>query len=51
VECTQDRAIPIEIQRQMQAMVPGAEIFTMETSHSPFYAQPAALADFLATLT
>jgi pimeloyl-ACP methyl ester carboxylesterase len=50
VECTEDRAIAIESQRQMQEMVPGAEVFTMETSHSPFYSQPAALAEFLATL-
>jgi hypothetical protein len=31
-------------------MVPGSEVFTMHTSHSPFYAQPAALAEYLSTL-
>jgi pimeloyl-ACP methyl ester carboxylesterase len=50
VECTQDKAIPIEIQRAMQAMVPGSEVYTLHASHSPFYAQPAALADLLASL-
>jgi len=50
VECTEDKAIPLEIQRSLQAMVPGSEVFTMNTSHSPFYSQPAALADLLSSL-
>jgi alpha-beta hydrolase superfamily lysophospholipase len=50
VECTEDRAIPIETQRSMQAMVPGGEVFTMATSHSPFYAAPEKLADYLSAL-
>jgi pimeloyl-ACP methyl ester carboxylesterase len=51
IECTEDKAIPIEIQRIMQASVPGSEVLTMNTSHSPFFSQPKALADLLAGLT
>jgi len=51
IECTEDKAIPIEIQRIMQASVPGSEVLTMHTSHSPFFSQPKALADLLAGLT
>jgi pimeloyl-ACP methyl ester carboxylesterase len=50
IECTEDKAIPIEIQRAMQASVPGCEVLTMHTSHSPFFSQPKALADLLAGL-
>jgi hypothetical protein len=51
IECTEDKAIPIEIQRIMQHGVPGSEVLTMHTSHSPFFSQPKALADLLAGLT
>jgi len=51
IECTQDKAIPIEMQRAMQNAVPGCEVLTMHTSHSPFFSQPKALADLLAALT
>jgi pimeloyl-ACP methyl ester carboxylesterase len=50
IECTEDKAIPIDIQRQMQQAVPGSEVLTMQTSHSPFFSQPAALASLLASL-
>ena len=47
IECTQDRAIPLAIQRQMQADSPGTEVLTMETSHSPFLSHPERLAAML----
>jgi len=50
IECTQDQAIPIATQRQMQADVPGAEIFMLDASHSPFFSQPAALGAILTRL-
>jgi pimeloyl-ACP methyl ester carboxylesterase len=50
IECTEDKAIPIEIQRAMQASVPGCEVLTMQVSHSPFFSQPKALAGSLAGL-
>lgn len=50
IECTEDKAMPIEIQRHMQADSPGTEIFTLATSHSPFFSAPEALAEILLQL-
>lgn len=50
IECTLDKTLPIEIQRQMQADSPGAEVFTLETAHSPFFSAPEALARILCRL-
>jgi len=50
IECTEDRAIPIDRQRAMAAASPPTEVFTMNTSHSPFFSAPDALADILARL-
>lgn len=52
VYCTADRAITIAGQRKMTSMVDGAlgsttTVHTMATSHSPFYSQPAELAEIL----
>jgi pimeloyl-ACP methyl ester carboxylesterase len=47
VECTQDRTIPIDSQRAMQAMSPGAYIVTLDADHSPFLSRPAELAEAL----
>ena len=51
IECTQDKAIPIAIQRIMQteaaAMAPHLSVVTMDASHSPFFSQPVALADLI----
>jgi pimeloyl-ACP methyl ester carboxylesterase len=47
IECTDDRAIPIRVQRQMIADVPGAKVVSMGTSHSPFFSRPEALADII----
>jgi pimeloyl-ACP methyl ester carboxylesterase len=47
VVCTQDMAIPVEWQRERFA--PQAdEVVELEASHSPFFSQPSAVADFLA---
>jgi len=50
IECTEDRAIPIAIQRQMQDDSPGSEVLTLPTSHSPFFSVPGDLAGLLAGL-
>lgn len=50
IECTQDRTIPIESQRLMQSLVPGAEVMTLDTDHSPFLSRPEALAAMLASI-
>jgi pimeloyl-ACP methyl ester carboxylesterase len=52
IRCTQDRAIPLTGQDHMIATVDGAIggktiIHTLESSHSPFLSQPAALSKIL----
>jgi pimeloyl-ACP methyl ester carboxylesterase len=47
IECTQDRAIAPELQRQMQDRLPCERTFTMNTDHSPFYSAPAELSEHL----
>ncbi len=52
IRCTQDRAIPLAGQDHMIATVDGAiggktSTHTLESSHSPFLSQPAALAKIL----
>ncbi len=44
IECTQDRAITLAAQRRMQAAWPVQRVQTLETSHSPFFSNPKALA-------
>ena len=50
IECLQDGAIPIEMQRQMVEAVPCEKVLTLDTSHSPFFSAPQALADELLSL-
>jgi pimeloyl-ACP methyl ester carboxylesterase len=47
VECTEDCAIPIALQRFMWARQPGIVVHTLHSDHSPFVSQPAALAALL----
>ena len=47
IECTLDKAIPIETQRQMIKDVPGAKVATIETSHSSFFSKPADVAKII----
>ena len=46
VECTEDRAIPIEVQR---AMYKGKieKVYTLNSSHTPNFSQPENLANIL----
>jgi len=44
IECTLDRAIPINLQRYMQRALPPDRVITMETGHSPFLSAPDELA-------
>ena len=50
IECLRDRAITIKAQRAMQASLPCAKTFTIDTDHSPFFSRPDELAGILATL-
>jgi len=48
IACTEDRAINYTLQQQMLADVPCERVATLDTSHSPFFSAPEALADVLA---
>jgi pimeloyl-ACP methyl ester carboxylesterase len=50
VECTEDRALSLAFQREMQAALPCSPVLTLETNHSPFYSNPEALAECLRKL-
>lgn len=43
VEATGDRTVPIEAQRRMQQLTPGARVVTLETGHAPQLSAPALL--------
>ncbi|WP_022962150.1 alpha/beta fold hydrolase [Halopseudomonas pelagia] len=44
VEALQDRSVVLAAQRRMQALVPGAEVVSLDTGHVPQASAPAALA-------
>ena len=50
IECAQDKALSLELQRAMQAALPCEPVFTLQTDHSPFYSAPEALAACLLSL-
>lgn len=55
VEATEDRSVILEVQRQMQALVPGARRVTLDTGHFPQISAPekllAALLPFIQQVT
>jgi pimeloyl-ACP methyl ester carboxylesterase len=50
IECLQDRAISISLQRRMYTALPCQKVITMDTSHSPFFSAPEALVAHLISL-
>ena len=50
IECLDDRAVPIELQRAMHAALPCDPVVTMDSDHSPFLCEPRALAAHLADI-
>lgn len=50
IECTQDRAISLALQREMRERAGITRVETLETDHSPFYSAPAQLAGVLESL-
>lgn len=50
IECTDDRAISIELQRDMYTASGVDTVLSMDASHSPFLSMPQALADHLDSL-
>lgn len=47
VECLDDRALTIDLQRAMQAARPCERVFSLAADHAPFLSAPRALADAL----
>ena len=50
IECTDDRAVTPYIQRKMYTELPCERVYSLPTSHSPFFSQPQALANILLSL-
>jgi pimeloyl-ACP methyl ester carboxylesterase len=50
IECTDDHAIPLALQRAMADAAEPIERRTLDTSHSPFFSAPDRLANILAAL-
>jgi pimeloyl-ACP methyl ester carboxylesterase len=47
IECTEDKAVTPFIQRKMYAETPCEKIYSLPTSHSPFFSKPLELSDIL----
>lgn len=47
IECTEDRAISIALQRKMYSETPCLKVYSMAASHSPFFSKPKELVDIL----
>ena len=50
IETTRDRAVSLAAQRRMQAALPCAPVFTLDSDHSPFLCQAEALARILISI-
>ncbi len=47
IECTEDRAVTPFIQRKMYNEMPCEKVYSMATSHSPFFSKPKELVNIL----
>ena len=47
IECTLDKAVTPFIQRKMYTEMPCEKVYSMATSHSPFFSKPKELVDIL----
>jgi pimeloyl-ACP methyl ester carboxylesterase len=50
IECMDDRAISLDMQREMQAALPCDPVITLDCDHSPFYSAAPELAEALHSL-
>jgi len=50
IEALQDRVLTSDVQKRMHTELPCEQVITMDTSHSPFFSQPQALAEHLLSL-
>ncbi|MBC8046055.1 MAG: alpha/beta fold hydrolase [Fimbriimonadaceae bacterium] len=47
IECTEDRTVTTFIQRKMYTETPCEKVYSLPTSHSPFFSRPQELSDIL----
>ncbi|HEY0680162.1 MAG TPA: alpha/beta fold hydrolase [Chitinophagaceae bacterium] len=47
IECTEDKAVTPFIQRKMYTEMPCEKVYSLPTSHSPFFSRPEELVDIL----
>ncbi len=50
IECTEDRAVTPFIQRKMYTEIPCEKVYSLPSSHSPFFSKPQELCAILLTL-
>jgi pimeloyl-ACP methyl ester carboxylesterase len=50
IECTDDRTLPLELQRRMYAALACDPIMTLDSDHSPFLCKPGELTEQLAAI-
>lgn len=50
IECLQDRALGIPLQRRMQAALPCQQSYSLDTDHSPFFSMPEELVEHLRSI-
>lgn len=50
IECTEDKAVTPFIQKNMYTETPCEKVFSMATSHSPFFSKPRELCDIFCTI-
>ena len=50
IECLRDRTISPSLQKEMYTALPCQRVFSMDTSHSPFFSEPEKLVAYLTSL-
>jgi pimeloyl-ACP methyl ester carboxylesterase len=50
IECLQDKAVTPFIQRKMYTEMPCKKVYSMDTSHSPFFSKPQELSDIFCAI-
>ena len=50
IECTEDKAVTPFIQRKMYTETPCEKVYSLPTSHSPFFSRPKELVDIFCSL-
>ncbi len=49
IEALHDRSLPLDVQRRMQQLSPGAEVLALDSDHAPQLSRTAELAEMLAS--